>query len=208
MTCETKFINGLKFETMKTKIFVLIAFSLATVVNTHSQSSQNTIKVDARTSKPYHHLHIRGEMNVKLIQKEMPGVSVEGTSYQTGNTVTMLRNDTLFIYQTNIRKSDSKTLVTVNVDELVSLEVTGRTRVNCSGLVNTDYLTIRASSGAQIKLDVRALKVNSKATGCGYIDVPGSTVNNVESMDECSTIDSHQLDVLDKKKTNYLCCNC
>ncbi len=186
---------------------LLIALPVALSMNVLAQS--NTIITEPRTSAPYHHLHIKGEMNVKLIQNEVPGVTVEGTSYQTGNTITMLRNDTLFVYQTNIRKRDRKTSVTINVDGLVSLEVSGKTRVNCSGLVNTDYLTIKAIEGAQIKLDVRALKVDSRAAACGFIDLSGSTVTKTESADECSIIDSHLLDVLDKRSViNYLCYDC
>ena len=185
---------------------LLIALPVALSMNVLAQS--NTIITEPRTSAPYHHLHIKGEMNVKLLQNEVPGVSVEGTAYQTGNTVTMLRNDTLYVYQTNVRKTDNKTFVTINVDELVSLDVNGKTRVNCSGLVNTDYLTIRAHGGAQIKLDVRALKVDSRATECGYIDLSGSSASSVESMDECSSIDSHSMDVIDRKTTNYYCLGC
>lgn len=193
---------------MKHKILFLIALPVALAMNVRSQNDNNVSFTEQRTSKPYHHLNIKGEMNIKLVQDEVPGVTVTGTLYQTGNTVTMLRNDTLFIYQTNARRNDNKTFVTVYVDALVSLEVSGKSKVNCTGLVNTDYLTIRAYSGAQIKLDVRALKVDSKATGCGVIDVSGSTVSNDESTDECSTIDSHRLDVMDRKTIHYLCYNC
>jgi hypothetical protein len=193
---------------MNRKTIVLIALPVALAMNARSQGPANTVIIEPRTSAPYHYIHIQGEMNVKLAQDETPGVTVRGTTYQTGNTVTMLRNDTLFIYQTNTRKRDNKTFLTVNVHDLVSLEVIGKTRVNCSGLVNTEYLTIRASEGAQIKLDVRAIKVDSRATGCGYIDLSGSTVNTDESTDECSVIDSHLMDVLDKRSTGYLCYKC
>lgn len=185
---------------MKNKILALVALQVALAANLHSQSSYNAVTIEPRTSKPYHHLHIKGEMNVKLVQYETPGVTVEGTSYQTGNTITMLRNDTLFIYQTNIRRTDNKTIVTINVDNLVSLEVSGRTRVNCNSLVNTDYLTIRAGGGARIKLDVRALKIDSKALGGGYINLSGSTASAIESTDKHSVIDSRLLDVIDKRK--------
>jgi hypothetical protein len=193
---------------MKSNILPLIALSVVFAMNAHAQNS-NAVVTEPRTSKPYHHLQIKGEMNIKLVESDMPGLVVRGNPYQLGNTVTMLKNDTLFIYQANTRKTDSKTFLSINVSELVSLEVSGKTRVNCTGLVNTDYLTIRAYSGAQIKLDVRALKVDSRAMGCGYIDLSGSTVSNAESIDECSVIDSRMMDVVDKKDVvNYLCFLC
>src|SRR5690349_3081171 len=103
---------------MKNKILLLIA--LGGAMNVHSQNSDVMIS-EARTSQPYHHLHIKGEMNIKLVQNETPGLTVQGTSYQLGNTVTMLRNDTLFIFQTNVHKRDSKTFLAINVNDLVSL---------------------------------------------------------------------------------------
>lgn len=185
---------------MKNKISILIAVLAASAMISSAQSS-NTVFSEERTSKPYHFINIKGVMNIKLVQDETPGVVVEGNKYQLGNTITMLRNDTLFVYQTNIRSGDSKTFLSIRVNEISLLEVSGKTKVDCSGLVNADYLTVRAKDGAQIKLDVRALKVESKVTGCSFITITGSTVSNVENTDGCGIIDSHLLDVVEREKT-------
>ena len=194
---------------MKNKTLLLIAMSVTLAMNVIAQSNTQTTLTEQRSSLPYHYINIKGEMNVKLVQDEMPGVSVEGTNYQLGNTVTMLRSDTLFVYQTNRRKSDGKTWVTINVNDLALLEVSGKTKVDCSGLVNTDYLTVRAKDGAQIKLDVRALKVQSEVTGCSFICLTGNAASNVESVDGCGSIDSHLLDVMERRVYPvHLCSKC
>ena len=194
---------------MKNKFFLFIVMLVISTMNSIAQNSNDVFVTDTRISKPYHFIQIKGEMNVKIVQDEMPGVVVEGNNYQVGNTVTMLRNDTLFVYQTNTRIGDRRTRVIINADNLVLLDVTGKTRVDCSGLVNSDYLTVRAKDGAQIKLDVRAIKVESKVTGCSFIILSGSTVSNVEATDGCGNIDSHSLDVMDRKGTSkFMCSEC
>jgi hypothetical protein len=194
---------------MKNKIIFLIAMLAATAMNTAAQSSQDVILSERRTSMPYHFISIKGEMNVKLVQDETAELRVDGTSYQLDNTITMLRNDTLFVYQTNIQKGEGKTRLSINVNDISLLEVSGKTKVDCSGLVNTDYLTIRAKDGAQIKLDVRALKVQSEVTGCGIISLTGNAASNVESIEGCGSIDSHLLDVMEHKNdSRYTCSGC
>jgi len=68
---------------------------------------------------------------------------------------------------------------------------------------------VKASDGAKIRLDVRALKVESKAIGCSHIDISGISASSEEYNDECSTIDSHGLEVMETKKpNNFLCIKC
>lgn len=172
--------------------------------------SENVLATEERTSAPYHYIHIKGDMNIRIVQDEIPGVTLEGTNYQLENTVTLLRNDTLFVYQTNVRRSDNKTRLLINVENVSMLEVDGNSKVDGSGLINSDYLTIRAYNGAQIKLDVRALKVDSKVTGCSTINISGITASVSENSDECGIIDSHLLDVMDQRNNpvHFLCFGC
>jgi hypothetical protein len=192
---------------MKNKITIIIAMLFASAMIVSAQSNEVYFS-EMRTSKPYHFIHIKGEMNVKIVQDETPGVVVEGTQYHLGNTVTILRNDTLFVYQTNTRSTDGKTRLIIKANDVVLLEVIGKSKVDCSGLVNSDYITVRAKEGAQIKLDVRALKVDSKVTGCSFISISGNTVSMIESADECGFIDSHLLHVFDHRHVEILCTGC
>jgi len=152
---------------MKTKIILLAFASLLSSIHIWAQSSP-LISSETRTSKPYHFILIKGEMNVKIVQDREPGVKVEGTSYQLDNTITMLQNDTLFVFQTNTRKRDNKTRLVINVSDITLLAVSGKTKVDCSGLIHADYLTIRAKDGARIKLNVRAQKPEKEVTGYLY----------------------------------------
>jgi hypothetical protein len=149
---------------MKKKISLLIAMSVTLAMNVVAQSNNDAILSESRTSKPFHNINIIGEMNVKIVQDETPSVSVDGNKYQLDNTITMLRSDTLFVYQTNIRQRDRRTSVTINANGITRLEVSGKTKVDCLKMTNTDYLTVSAKDGAQIKLDVRSRKAQSAAS--------------------------------------------
>jgi hypothetical protein len=141
---------------MKTKIGLFIAISVIWVMNVVAQSNGYSIMAESRASEPFHYIIIKGEMNVKIIRSETPSVYVIGTQYQLGNTITMLRDDTLFIYQTNIRQRDSKTYVAIYTDGITQLEASGKTKVAFSRLVNQEHLTVSAKDGAQIRLNGRA----------------------------------------------------
>jgi len=148
---------------MKTKISLLFAIALISVIPVVAQNHGYAILSDYRTSQPFHYISISGEMNVKIVQHETPAVAVVGSGYQLGNTITMLRGDTLFVYQTNIRQRDDKTYVTIFANGITHLEATGKTKVVFSKLFNQDYLTVSAKDGAQIRLDVRSRKVQATA---------------------------------------------
>jgi len=191
---------------MKSKIKTIVLALMLTTINLVANAAGSTYMMETRTSKPYHYLHIVGNLDVKIEQSAEPGVVVDGSKFQVYNTISILRDDTLFVYQTNVRKVDAKTNVLIRVDNLSLLEVKGDTKVDCSGLINSDMLMVRASDGAQIKIDVRALKVDSKATGCSHIDISGTSASAVEDVDGCGTIDSHLLDVMDKKTPDDILC--
>jgi|GEM_PF-3210325 len=193
---------------MKSKMIIFIAVLVTLSMNLSAQGN-SALVTENRTSNPFHYIHIKGELNVKIVQDVVPGVTVEGANFQVNNTITMLRNDTLFVFQTHVRKKDSKTSVLISVDDISFLEVSGNSKVDCTGLINTDFLTIRAYDGAQIKLDVRALKVDSKVTGCSFIDLSGIAASNASNIDGCGEIDTHLLDVMDERKTmEEFCAGC
>src|SRR5690349_16100771 len=103
---------------MKSKIFLFIILLGTASAKLAAQQNERAFETDSRTSKPYHSIHISGEMNVKIVHDETPGVTVKGSGYQIENTVSMLRNDTLFVFQTNTRKGEGKTFVKINVDNI------------------------------------------------------------------------------------------
>ena len=137
----------------------LIALLIATAT-TGAFAASKGVQADTeeRTSKPYHHISIKGDLNVQLIQNETPGVIVEGSRQQVMNTVTMLNNDTLYIYSTENRKSRNKAVVKVNVDEIVTLNVNGNTKVESVGVLDSNLFTIKSDGGAEIKIDVKPAK--------------------------------------------------
>jgi len=190
---------------MKSKITMMV-LALLLITITPAVFAGNSQVTDVRVSQPYHYVNIIGTLDVKIEQGSDFGITVKGTQYQVYNTITWRRNDTLFVYQTNYYKSEIKTKVIIHVSDLVLLEAKGNVKVDCSGIINSDMLTVRAYDGAKIKLDVRALKVDSKATGCSHIDISGISASAIEDVDDCGTIDSHLLDVIDVKKTTDLLC--
>ena len=138
------------------KLIILMIATAAT--GAFASSKEVKTETEERSSKPYRHISIQGDLNVKLIQNETPGVVVEGSGQQVLNTITMLNNDTLYIYSTESKRSKNKTVVRVNVDEIVTLNVNGNTKVESIGVLDSNLFTIKSNGGAEINIDVKPAK--------------------------------------------------
>jgi hypothetical protein len=144
---------------MKNNLILLFVLSAAIAVKAFAQNAGKNRITEKRVSETYHFVKINGEMNVNLVQNNEPGVVVTGSAYQIANTITILRNDTLFVYQTNIRQGETKPDIEINIQDITMLEVSGKSIVYCSGIENKDYIIVKAKDGAEIKMDVKAKKV-------------------------------------------------
>lgn len=148
---------------MKTRI-AIVMLMLITAFSVTAQTGKSGHS-EMRKTDSFHYINIVGEMKVKLIQSVEPMVVVEGNSFQIGSTVTMLKSDTLFVYQSNIRKSDGKVRVSIYADEIKFLDVKGKTTVDATGY-NKEFGSVRTKEGAQVKL---------KTTACDNLLVPFGT---------------------------------
>ena len=116
---------------------------------------------------------MQGDAEIILVPSDKFDITLEGTSDQLMNMVTLLKDDTLFIVQTNNKdKKSQRTRIVLNLDQLVSLHVKGKTEVTAKGYINTNRLTIRAEDGAVVNLDVRATKEKTKTLGYGILVSP------------------------------------
>jgi len=130
---------------MKNRI-VLIITMLAFAFNTQAQSASNYEK---RISQPFHYIQIKGELKVSLVKSENHGVIVQGSNFQINNTVSLMKDDTLFIYQTNVKQSDSRPKVYIYANDLKAMKVNGKTTINVSGF-NEEFLGMKTENGASV----------------------------------------------------------
>ena len=180
------------------KLFAIIAGFVMPALSFASDSS--AIITEVRTSQPYHAIVMEGDAKITLVQDEVPGLSLTGTEDQLLNMTTYLRNDTLYILQTNNYDVDGKrTEILINVDDLTSLDVQGNSLVEAYGYINTDILSIKVDKGAVVNLDVRALKIKSEVLGCGTVHLSGTAGSFLSDCEGCGLLDMHDLSVLDTK---------
>src|SRR5690349_9400373 len=98
---------------MKSKIKLVVTALMLAVVHLVATAAGKSPNTEERTSKPYHYLNLEGAFDVRIEQSEVPGVIVEGNKFQISNTITILRNDTLFVYQTNVVRSEERTNIVI-----------------------------------------------------------------------------------------------
>lgn len=145
---------------------------------------------ETRSSNPYHAIVMQGNAELILMPSKNFEITLEGTKDQITNMVTLLKNDTLFVTQTNDKdKKNKRTKIIIHVDELLAIHVKGNTEVTANGYINTDKLTIRAEEGAVVNLDVRALNVKNKALGRSNFHLKNNCLKNliVEGIDSRMT---------------------
>jgi hypothetical protein len=142
-------------------VILAVTIILAFVVQMSAQNDLKEYLSEARTSENFHFISINGEMNVKIVQNEIPGVTVRGSKFMVMNTITMLKNDTLFVYQTNTRKGEKVSLI-ICADNIGNLQVSGKTKVDCLDLRNSDNLNMKVKDCAQIRVVNASEKVKSK----------------------------------------------
>ncbi len=152
------------------KIQAILAFVLCSFAFTKHASAGSALLSEVRTSQPYHSIMMQGDAELVLVPTAKFEITLEGTNDQLMNMTTLLKNDTLFIIQTNNKdRKGKKTRIEVGVKELASLYVKGNTKVSASGYIDTDMLKIRAEEGAAVNLDVRALKSRSATIGMNHL---------------------------------------
>jgi hypothetical protein len=130
---------------MKNRSLFTIAM-LAFAFNTQAQNASNYEK---RISQPFHYIKIKGELKVSLVKSENHGVIVQGSSYQISNTITLVKDDTLFIFQANVKQNDSRPKVYIYANDLTAMTVNGRTTINVSGF-NNEFMGLKTENGASV----------------------------------------------------------
>ncbi|HNP48032.1 MAG TPA: DUF2807 domain-containing protein [Bacteroidia bacterium] len=183
------------------QVKLILAVLTGFLVPVFSQASGATKKItETRTSEAYHSIVVEGNAKITLVQDETPGLTVTGTEDQIMNMTTYLKNDTLYILQTNNHDvKGERTEITINVDNLTLLDVRGNTSVEAHGFINTDILSIKVDKGAVVNLDVRALKVKSAVLGSGSVELRGTTGSSFSNCEGCGSLDLHNLSILYKE---------
>ncbi|HRH67436.1 MAG TPA: DUF2807 domain-containing protein [Bacteroidia bacterium] len=182
---------------VKILLALLAGFLAPALSNAFAKPSRLT---ETRTSKAYHAIVMEGNAKITLVQDDAPGLSLTGTKDQLLNMTTFLKNDTLYIIQTNnYDVKGERTEILINVDNLTLLDIKGNSVVEAYGYIDTDILSIKVDNGAVVNLDVRALKVKSAVLGCGSIQLSGTAGSFLSDCQGCGSIDLHALRILDKE---------
>lgn len=151
------------------KIAAILTIVLCLFTCVKFASAGSAVLSEVRTSQPYHSITMQGDAELVLVPSSEFEITLEGTNDQLMNMVTLLKDGTLHIIQTNNKdRKNQRTRIFVGVKELTSLYVKGHTEVSANGLIDTERLKIRTEDGAAVNLDVRAHQPKSKTLG--YLD--------------------------------------
>jgi len=145
-------------------------FALALVFNFHGPAAQQNINLE-----DFQKVLIKGNLEVKLIQGEEPGLSIERgedhrVSYEFRGGELIIKHTELFKYKSYV---DFPIQIELTYKELNSIDVRAGAKVRTNESISSTRLDIHLGSGAQFSADIQAEKVDVDVAEGAVIDLTG-----------------------------------
>ena len=189
---------------MKKSILFLAAFIMALTTaqaqwgNKSIKGNGNQVTKDRKVGS-YDGISLVGSLNVQLVAGSEGTVKVEAESNLQEYIITEVKNGTLKITtEKGINlKPKNKILVTVPVESVSEISLTGSGDLWTRDRLNSQNLKVQLTGSGDIKLDLKVMDLESKITGSGDIVFQGRSKNF-----ECSVTGSGDLDAYNLQANN------
>ena len=189
---------------MKKSILFLAAFIMAFTTaqaqwgNKSIKGNGNQVTKD-RSIGSYDGISLVGSLNVQLVAGSEGTVKVEAESNLQEYIITEVKNGILKITtEKGINlKPKNKILVTVPVESVSEISLTGSGDLWTRDRLNSQNLKVQLTGSGDIKLDLKVMDLQSKITGSGDIVFQGRSKNF-----ECSVTGSGDLDAYNLQANN------
>jgi hypothetical protein len=167
-------------KSLKSLTVALIFLGLTSCLQIHGQffktvEGHGNVVTKERKTDSFSGLKVSSGIDVYLKQGNTETVSVEADENLHEYILTEVRGGVLNVYsEYNIRSADRKR-VYVTMKEVNSVKTSSAGDVYGEGPVNSDDLELSASSAGDIKLEVKARKIDINISSSGNISLTGET---------------------------------
>lgn len=167
---------------MKRLFFLAIAFSAALTschyINGKRIRGNGTIKTESRTPGTFNGIHVSGAIDVYVKQDSVSSVRVETDENLLEHLLTEIDGSTLRIHQkegTNLKPSRS-IKVYVSSPSYKNFEASGACDFfGENKITSSEAITIDLSGASDVKLELKAPKINAELSGAGSVTLKGET---------------------------------
>jgi hypothetical protein len=137
--------------------------------------NRNVITAERNISSDFESIKISQGLNLYITQSGEVALAVEADENLHELIKTEVENNVLSIYTSeNIRRAASRKIL-LNIDKISAIKATSGSDVYSTNTIVVNNLELNSTSGADMKLDVRANTLNCHATSGSDINLSGST---------------------------------
>lgn len=155
--------------------------------------NRNVVTENRKASDDFTKIKVSTGLDLYLTQGDTPKITVEADENLQDIIMTEVDNGVLKIYsEKNIWKAKSRK-VYVTVTNLEELKATSGSDVYTKETLKVDDITISATSGADINIDLDANAVTSSATSGSDVNLRGESNSHVSSATSGASIDAYDL---------------
>jgi hypothetical protein len=154
---------------------------------------RNVVTENRNLSADFTRIKASNGLDVYITQENKNTVVVEADENLQDIIITEVENGILKIYsEKNIWRAKSKK-VYVSIKTLTSLTATSGSDVYSKGTINADEISISATSGADVKINVDAKNVETSTTSGSDIRISGTADNHAAKATSGSSIKAYDL---------------
>ncbi|TMM29008.1 DUF2807 domain-containing protein [Polaribacter aestuariivivens] len=155
--------------------------------------NRNVTTEDRKVADNFSGIRVSSGIDLYITQGNINKVTVEADENLQEIIITEVIDGVLKIYtDQNIWQAKSRK-VHVTIQNLNSLKATSGSDVYGNGIIKTQEISISATSGADIRLEVDAESVETSSTSGSDIRISGIATNHASSATSGSSIDAYDL---------------
>ena len=155
--------------------------------------NRNVITKERKPQDNFTGIQVSTGIDLYIRQGNANSITVEADENLHDIIITEVQNDVLKIYSNkNIWKSKARK-VFVTVENLTLLKATSGSNVYSESIIKTNEISVTATSGADIDIEVTAQNLETSATSGADIIISGTAVNHASSATSGSAIDAYNL---------------
>ncbi|MFK8058502.1 MAG: head GIN domain-containing protein [Polaribacter sp.] len=176
-------------------LFITTIFTSCNVdIFNRINGNRNVVTEERKVSEDFTGIKVSTGIDLYISQGKNHKISVEADENLHDIIITEVKDGVLKVYsEKNIWRAKARK-VYVTVTQLNSLRATSGSDVYGEDTIKTDEISITATSGADIRISVDAISVETSSTSGSDIKISGKSKNHASSATSGASIDAYDLE--------------
>jgi hypothetical protein len=160
-----------------------------------SISGSGNVKVESREVADFNTVRASNGLDVFITFGKSYSVEVEADENLQNVIRTEVSGGSLKIYsEKNIRNEKAKN-IRITVPSLEEIEASSAADVKCENVLETNRLTISASSAGEVRMEVKTKEIHVDASSSGSVELSGESLQLEADASSAGSIDAEKLQV-------------